>query len=423
MVRVYSFLLIFILSSSSLFAQEMKVNAQFRYRGEFAKNKSAFNTATFGDNLAGDSFGLLRSRIGLTFTGTDDVSAFFQLQDSRRLGEETSTLFDANADQFDLHQGFLVVNRFLSDDLSLKLGRMEISLGNQRFIGAVRWSNTGRSFDGALLERKNNPLSFTLFGASIHDEVPTLHFDPDENLYGLFGSYKQSEARTINGFAFLNTNSDRITGGPDDDDLKLVRLTAGFDYTASVANFSYEFEGAAQFGKQDVGLNRARDNIKAYMYGFRLKYLSPNVKKPFIGVGYDFLSGDDNPLDGDNKSFDTLFATNHKFYGFMDYFINIPAATSQLGLQDFMVNTGFTPRNDIIVAADWHYLRAHEENDAGNSAFRNELDVTLRYNYRQDLGFQAGVSLFIPGEIPDETPNNDTIGYWSYVMLTYNFSQ
>ena len=302
MLRVYSLLLIFILSSGSLFAQEMKINAQFRYRGEFAKNKSAFNAATFGDNLAGDSFGLLRSRIGLTFTGTDNVSAFFQLQDARRLGEETSTLFDADADQFDLHQGYLTVNRFLSDDLSLKLGRMELALGNQRFIGAVGWSNTGRSFDGAFLERKNNPLSFTLFGVSIHEEVPTLHFDPDENLYGLFGSYKQSEARTINGFAFLNTNSDRITGGPDDDDLKLVRLTAGFDYVESVANFRYEVEEAGQFGKQDAGLNRARDDIKAYMYGLRLKYVSPNVKKPFIGVGYDFISGDDNLFDSDKKT-------------------------------------------------------------------------------------------------------------------------
>ncbi len=392
-------------------------------KSKFSKNKSAFNASTFWNHLAGDSFGLLRGRVGLTFTGTDNVSLFFQLQDAKKLDEETSTLFDADADQFDLHQGYLTINRFLSDDLSLNLGRMEISLGNQRFIGAVGWSNTGRSFDGALLERKNNTLSFTLFGVSIHEEVPTLHFDPDENLFGFFGSYKQSVTSTINGFAFLNTNSDRITGGPDDDDMKLVRLTAGFDYSASVANFNYETEGAVQFGKQDAGLNRARDDISAYMFGVRLKYVSPNVKRPFIGVGYDILTGDDNPLDGDNKSFNTLFATNHKFYGFMDYFINIPAATSQLGLQDFMVNAGFTPRDDITVTADWHYLRSHEENNAGNSVFGNELDVTLRYNYRQDLGFQSGVSFFIPGEIPDETPNNDTAGYWSYVMLTYNFSQ
>ena len=168
MLRVYS-LLILILSSSSLFAQEMKINAQFRYRGKFSKNKSAFNATTFGNHLAGDSFGLLRGRVGLTFTGTDNVSAFFQLQDAKRLGEETSTLFDADADQFDLHQGYLTVSRFFSDDLSLKLGRMEMALGNQRFIGAVGWSNTGRSFDGAFLERKNNPLSFTLFGVSIHE--------------------------------------------------------------------------------------------------------------------------------------------------------------------------------------------------------------------------------------------------------------
>ena len=104
MSKFYGLFIVILLYSGSLYGQEFKINTQIRYRSEFAKNKNAFNAATFGNNLAADDFGLLRSRIGLTLLGTDNVSAFFQLQDSRKLGEETNTLSDGDADQCDLHQ-------------------------------------------------------------------------------------------------------------------------------------------------------------------------------------------------------------------------------------------------------------------------------------------------------------------------------
>ena len=41
-------------------------------------------------------------------------------------------------------------------------------------------------------------------------------------------------------------------------------------------------------------------------------------------------------MDTDKKYnvFNTLYATNHKYYGFMDYFIDIPRHTYGLGLID-----------------------------------------------------------------------------------------
>ena len=42
--------------------------------------------------------------------------------------------------------------------------------------------------------------------------------------------------------------------------------------------------------------------------------------KPRIGVEYNYVSGDGDPLDGDIGTFQNLFPTNHKFYGFMDVF-------------------------------------------------------------------------------------------------------
>ena len=43
------------------------------------------------------------------------------------------------------------------------------------------------------------------------------------------------------------------------------------------------------------------------------------------------------------KVFDTLFTTNHKFYGLADLFLNIPLQTDGRGLQDLAVKWHYTP--------------------------------------------------------------------------------
>ena len=42
--------------------------------------------------------------------------------------------------------------------------------------------------------------------------------------------------------------------------------------------------------------------------------------KPRLGIEYNFASGDRDPLDREVETFQNLFPTNHKFYGFMDVF-------------------------------------------------------------------------------------------------------
>ena len=51
-----------------------------------------------------------------------------------------------------LHQAYFSVNKLFDLPLNLKLGRMELSYGPQRLIGAVGWHNVGRSFDGGILQ-------------------------------------------------------------------------------------------------------------------------------------------------------------------------------------------------------------------------------------------------------------------------------
>ena len=171
--------------SRSLFAQEVRYNVQMRYRSEFAKNVESFQNTAFTNTIAGNGFNLMRSRLGVSFTGLNNISAFFQFQDARSFGEETSTM-DASAGSFDMHQGFIHVDNLIRDGMSLKVGRMEIALGNERLVGAVDWSNTGRVFDGGLLEKADDTFSYSVFAVRVDENTPTTDFDPDEDFYGFF---------------------------------------------------------------------------------------------------------------------------------------------------------------------------------------------------------------------------------------------
>ena len=96
----------------------------------------------------------VRVRASISADLEREVSAFIQLQDVRLWGEETSTLADFRADNFDLHQGYVTFGDVGETSIGVRIGRQEMSLGGQRLVGAVGWTQQGRSFDGIRVSDK-----------------------------------------------------------------------------------------------------------------------------------------------------------------------------------------------------------------------------------------------------------------------------
>ena len=106
----------------------------------------------------------------------------------------------------------------------------------------------------------------------------------------------------------------------------------------------------------------------------------------------DLLSGDDDPADGETKVFDTLFATNHKFYGYADYFLNIPVHTATQGLQDAAIKTSYALRQDLKVGLDLHSFALAEKGALDSAHLGEEIDLTLNYRYSKQVVCLAGFS-------------------------------
>jgi len=386
--------------------ENLKATAQVRYRFQTFGRDFNKDTSNF-------SFSQLRSRLALDFKKSEKLTLHLMLQDSRILGEENSTLTDGLADALDMREGFMKVSEFLWNPLDMKLGRMRVKYGEERLVGYVDWHNIGRSFDGVIFTVQDSWFSADIFGFA---EIENFVFENsgDSHVLGFNWDIRPAGQRTNNVYLIWQLASPST---------QLNRATGGYYVNGQVGNLEYTSNAAYQWGELTEPDTTIVHDIQAYMVTFDFWYRFPEVSgKPGVSAGVDYLSGDSSPGAGTIKVFDTLYATNHKFYGFMDYFLNIPRDTFGRGLVDVyaraLVHLGSVP-----VRADVHVFQSAQDytlSTGGTSKdFGVELDLTLKHKYNENLTFVLGGSLFDPGEIFKDTEGSD-LGNWAYLMVIAN---
>ena len=389
------FLILLLAVSTLLNAQSTwNLDGQIRYRAEV-------DNRDFNSNTGLNNFNLLRSRLGATFSGSDSVRGYLQIQDSRRFGEETSTLADGSADNLDVHQAFVEVARFFDLPIDLKIGRMEVVFGSQRLIGAVGWSNIGRSFDGAMLNLHAGQNRLAVFGFQ-EVESRLLQNSGDRHIFGVNGYINSIPNHDLQPILVWQRSSPSST---------INRLTAGFYLKKTSGSLRYEVDAALQNGTV------SDNDYQAYMAALSAVYTANHSRKPFFGAGIDYLSG----ADGDSRRpFDTMYATNHKFYGYMDYFLNIPVHSLGLGLMDINAQIGMKPQANTTLKLIFHQFSGAEETGSGESVFGQEFDLIVQHKYNRQIGILAGWSFFLPGEVFESIGRSDTSN-WGFLMMTVGF--
>jgi hypothetical protein len=119
---------------------------------------------------------------------------------------------------------------------------------------------------------------------------------------------------------------------------------------------------AAGKGTTATGLGGAESGVDrgAFMGGIRVGKTFNNVMwKPSATIYFDYLSGTDldDVADGDWSTFDTLYDTGHKFYGYMDTYLNPNGAdTAWYGLQDLAGKFSIKPMSNLTLKADIHAM-------------------------------------------------------------------
>ena len=297
----------------------------------------------------------------------------------------------------------------LTDRTSLRLGRQELLLGDQRLISPLDWANTRRTFDGGLLTYQGDVWNLNAFfvhpvnrNAANESKID----DTNENVdvFGVYASRDDLAIGTLDAYYIGTDNSvmdysthtlgSRVTGKSNSVDSILL----------------YDFEGGVQFGSNSPGYG---DHSAEFISGGLGRQLSMTNKwKPTVWFRYDWASGgDDVPAARGDDGFDHLAPLAHKYLGFMDLFgrRNINDANVQF------ISPLISPKVKLLVW--YHYLFMDQKttpynvnmtpfnagNAAGDRELGHEIDVVVnvKLNPRNDV--LVGYSFFSAGDYYDTT--------------------
>lgn len=382
-----------------------------------------------------DQFTLMRSRLGARINASKNVSLFLEAQDSRIFGDGSSSARQT----FDLHQGYIQLSPTSNQKaLSLRAGRQEIALANERLVGAVAWSNTGRTFDGARVSLSPKAIS----GAQAGGAAPRWSLDAFSTVieergarYGTDKTNPRND-QSLSG-AFFTAALDK-KGNARVDMTALVDAEANFrSYRdarrqtidlrirhANVGGLRFELEGAIQGGSQVAvsGTTRRSQDVQAWLAGIRLGNAG-TAQTPFtVTVGADLLSGDKSAGDGTYSAFNTLYATNHPFYGLMDLFGDPAAATRDRGLHDIFAHGDIRVSDRTKVHTELHQFNLAT---GSNTNLGWEADIGIPFVLDQQTRFDLGYSVFRAGNGAAAVGlgNEGKMQHWIYIQLRSSFSR
>lgn len=371
----------------------------------------------------------MQTRINVKATVDDDVSAFVQIQDVRTWGGElgsakppsitnTGTGFNGS---LDLHQAYFTVKNVLDSGVALKIGRQEMVFDEARLIGNIGWIQQAQSFDAARADFGLAALNLTAFYAETvsKDSHPTLGQTLNANastfesrFSGLRATYSLGgKGDRATAYAYYALRPARTGGGTVANPLAKNILYTGLYVAKHISNFRVRFDGAYESGDVDN-----TTSIQAYMLTASVGTKLDIANGAGVALWVDYLSGDDGTDPTKDKHFTTPYATNHKFYGHVDKFLNIPTG----GLTDYAVKTWLKPADKVKLVVHGHIFRSPQ---AVVSDLGSEIDTQLHYALAQNTKLVLGYSRFFAGGVGAKgvagDPAVDT--NWAFAMMSMKF--
>lgn len=214
-------------------------------------------------------------------------------------------------DPFDLQFAFVDIVPWLDDvqKLTVRFGRFGMSLGSGRLVATRAAPNIPFKFDGVEL-LYDRPAWQALTFLTRPGKERTFGFDTEDYDTTFWGAYlthwfdeKRKGGLDLYYFGLARENSVYASGKADQH-----RHSLGSRYFGEVAGWDWNLEGVVQFG------HFGSDRIFAWTGSVDGGYTWKETPgKPRLGVKFDVASGDRNPADGRQETFDPLFLKSGYF--------------------------------------------------------------------------------------------------------------
>lgn len=288
----------------------------------------------FGNNVVGNfswnsrdnavKFTEQRTRVNVKADFTDQVAAFVELDSYDIWGTDFRSNYitgadtpGATADDVEVYQAYIEANEMWGTPLRLRVGRQELSFGNEWLVGTNDASSVfqGLSFDAIRLTYGTDVFSVDAWAAKLV-ERGAAEEDGDQDFYGVYASYKGIENVQLDAYWMLvrdglaledvngNWLNEWVEGVIGVDDYDVTNLhTVGLRGSGTFGAFDFNAEAAYQFGDAD----QVGQTFNAFTYGdddasfdgnwganLELGYTFDMNYKPRVYIGGAYLSGEDN---------------------------------------------------------------------------------------------------------------------------------
>ena len=385
------FFVILILSNQKLFAQkdseQVKLNIQIRPRAEV--RNGLFTPILAGQKPA--TFISQRSRIGFTYSKNNKLKIGVSTQVATVWGNDAQVQTTAN--DVSLYEAWTQL--YLNPYWNLKIGRQVFSYDDERILGALDWNNAGRKHDAALVGFEKNKFKADLAAAFNQNSERTIgtFYDnsfsqPYKSMQFLWMKYQFTNAFSASVLALNIDTENKIDSSISD----LQTAGGNVYYKTKKLNLmgTYYYETGKSPVKNSVDIK-----TNAWMASVKADYLFN--KKFGLGIGSDYLTGNGmNSSSAINTSFNPLYGTHHKFYGFMDYFYG-PSGHKNVGLSDSYLNFNLIPSSEFYWQITLHHFQSTAtildfSGNKASSSLGNEADLTFNYSIMKDVKLMGGYS-------------------------------
>ncbi|HEY3835519.1 MAG TPA: alginate export family protein [Bryobacteraceae bacterium] len=391
-----------------------------KFGGEERLRFEGFSGGNFqsGNN---DAYLLSRLRFNMGLLPESWLKFGFQVQDSRVGFKNLKPYAPPYQDTFDLRIAYIEFGDSEKMPVSLRIGRQEINLGEERLVGSSNWTNTARTFDAARLHLRKGKLRLDAFASSpvsLQDGNVGDHI-PGNNLHGLYGGMDSVvPAATIEPYFFWRLQQRLKTEAGNTGNLD--EKTLGIRWVGKLPfSFDYGTEMAVQRGS--LGTDDVLGFAGHWIVGNKL----PLPLNPRCYLEYNYASGDGNSKDGVRRTFDQLFPSGHDKLDLAD----------QVGWKNILhVRSGFELKPGLkwMVSARYSGYWLADPHDAlynssGTAIVRSvngsagrfvgtEFDTNFIYNYSKQFQVGAGFGHLFPGTFLEHSTPGKAYTY-PYLML------
>jgi len=379
---------------------------------------------------------------------------------SNRLSTEVNDV----ANEVGLHQATLTLKNFMGKAADVKIGRQEVVLDGHRLFGHTGWTDGAQTNDAIRVNHSagNHTLNYIYITAT-ENEAESSFTSANWNIHVLRANSQGILGGDLTGYFVLN--DDEATGGTTNVDQN-TWYTIGARQKGKLGGLDYRVEYYHQFGDGAVDATNANFSgaytdasngsdidRDAHMFGVRIGKTFKNAgMSPTFTLWFDSLSGtDDSDASGNSMgTFNTINDTGHKFYGFMDHYLNYRhSSTGYYGLEDYALKTKFKVSDKNTFKADFHHFQTQTDltngdsdtlrsNDSSHGSattgtmsgdLGQEIDLTLVHKYDSNTKIVAGYSHYFTttafstlngGGGTAGSNSNDDQDWW-YMMVDTTF--